>query len=1362
MSTAGTGATPDLPNFPSLDDILALLANGVRLTAKKIATLLDATKTRVNDLLWHAPTGLVSKDPTTHEWSLCMPPAPPPNAPPVAPTQANAPTPTQPNAPPNCPLCGLLMRQRTARTGPTSGSLFWGCSSYPRCTGTLNMVEAPHPQASGDPSSSAAAAIARAIDWRESKGRSSWDAEYVPIGANSNLFADAIFETPAAVRLLNQTVFLQLHSNIDRPANPTATGLLAIIEKILMRGRLPLPCLEVEAQALQTHGLANDVADLGLDDIELGWEWRTAPEDWTMDALLEREPFTSCSELNSVPGSNNSVLDSIHEQEFIALVGREDPTLPHWLMPQVLLGKLAPTSAGSEKDNRRVDFVFCHPHISPPIVIEIDGPEHEFLTDKARDEQLSHNGLEVLRIPNAQVVAGHGPQLDKALARIKSAIGIRVNRSSRAWRSGQFSLECAWGAKFQLAIIKAVQTGLLPVACDQWRIRISSPFDSSLAALKDLLQLLDSVCQIYGEIICPPEVIVELVAGSRKLLKSVDNHWLDTPYDLPLPTPPHATIYLEPTIGPYGAYPTENVDLIVRPAFLTQDLAPMHSRGTNQVLNATNDFSGSQVGLTHVLRAVFRKQAFREGQAQAVHHALRGSDSIILLPTGGGKSIIYQLSGLLSPGITLVIDPLVSLIEDQIRGLQVYGIDRAVGFSSSSGDRAERALQLDAAQRGYFLFILVAPERMQSPQFRRSLLTITHIARINLAVVDEAHCVSEWGHDFRPAYLNLARNLRGLNKPTPHPPTIIALTGTASRAVLRDMVADLELDTHTQIPIVRPASFDRSEIEFRIMEVTPSNVDATLEGVLHALPRDFNRSHGVFYTPAGRRTHCGIVFTPFVKPARGGILDYQHRINSQTGTTVTIYSGSAPLPALAAQWDITKRKNAKLFMTNKVAILVATKAFGMGIDKPNVRYTIHAGMPGSLEAFYQEAGRAGRDRKPAISIVLFCRPDPEFEPALALLDATYHTALESYEKTPRYERGDIGTALYFHFKAFKGKEDEIQAVRESLTQVGMLVPNQTKKLPLQQDGDKKKREEKALFRLVQAGILADYEIEHYSSVIEVFGGTTNPQSIADRIAAYVARTDRARVPAIQVTLSQLRTAAYSIELGTKLCEVLIEFCYDTIEQARRRSIFEAMEAAKQGINPAQFRRRLLDYLQEGMDPDTLQRLVTAESIDFPACLEIVAKLNSSVEAGELRGTTIRFLESYPAHPLLLLLRAVSESLCEDCDDSVVTSSLDSLFASASSKYSVDATGLDSAVATIATIAANQAAPQSTILFASLLLASSDAEYRADDTALRFDELAERAMALNNEKLEVVILCIRLQTAVSKLQATVNSAGFIPN
>ena len=326
---------------------------------------------------------------------------------------------------------------------------------------------------------------------------------------------------------------------------------------------------------------------------------------------------------------------------------------------------------------------------------------------------------------------------------------------------------------------------------------------------------------------------------------------------------------------------------------------------------------------------------------------------------------------------TLVIDPLIALMDDQVAALRAHG--NANGWSQISlpskqtfENGPRRKLRCAS---GEALFIFCAPERLQQQAFQEQLAAKAFAGgRINLAVVDEAHCVSEWGHDFRPAYLNLGAKIRGVAK-RPRLP-ILALTGTASRAVLKDALLELGIDeAQSDHTLIKPRSFDRKELRYRIVIAEPAEARAALSGALSQLPPRFNMPPAAFFAPQGSDTYCGIVFCPHANGSFG-VVEIADSINSVLKIQPGIYAGKAP-KNFTGDFDRKKQYIAQRFMENNITLLVSTKAFGMGIDKPNIRYIIHYGIPSSIESYYQQAGRAGRGEGDAECVLVMIEYDED-------------------------------------------------------------------------------------------------------------------------------------------------------------------------------------------------------------------------------------------------------------------------------------------------------------------------------------------------------------------------------------------------
>ena len=331
-----------------------------------------------------------------------------------------------------------------------------------------------------------------------------------------------------------------------------------------------------------------------------------------------------------------------------------------------------------------------------------------------------------------------------------------------------------------------------------------------------------------------------------------------------------------------------------------------------------------------LLRARFGYPDFRPGQTQAVQAVLQGRDTLVVLPTGGGKSLCYQVPALLLPGLTVVVSPLISLMKDQVDALEARGLPAAfINSTLSSGQVSER---LAKAQRGEIKLLYVAPERFDAGSTADRLRSIG----ISLLAIDEAHCISEWGHDFRPSYLRVGAVRDKLGSP----PTI-ALTATATPDVRRDIARQLGLRN----PETVVTGFDRRNLHYHVIpSATEQDKDAALIDAL--------------------RRHEGLAVV------------YAATRKAVERVSTVLERARIPAAAYHAGLDDAHRHDVQdAFMRERVRAIVATNAFGMGIDKANVRLVIHHAMPGTLEAYYQEAGRAGRDGNHSDCFLLHAFPD---------------------------------------------------------------------------------------------------------------------------------------------------------------------------------------------------------------------------------------------------------------------------------------------------------------------------------------------------------------------------------------------------
>lgn len=334
-----------------------------------------------------------------------------------------------------------------------------------------------------------------------------------------------------------------------------------------------------------------------------------------------------------------------------------------------------------------------------------------------------------------------------------------------------------------------------------------------------------------------------------------------------------------------------------------------------------------------ILKTHFGFSSFRQGQKQTIQHVVQKNNTLAIMPTGGGKSICYQIPAMLFSGVTLVISPLISLMKDQVDSLQAVGISATyINSSLSSEEVYERIQQI---KQGKYKLIYVAPERFEFDRFVALIRSLT----IELVAFDEAHCISQWGHDFRPSYRNVVTVLKQL----PFQPIFMALTATATKEVAADIRQLLNISKeHTVI-----TGFARNNLSFQVIKGESS----------HTFLLDYVKQH---------HNASGIVYTATRKET-----DQLHALLLKHGMKVERYH--------AGLSELERQRAQERFLYDEVGIIVATNAFGMGIDKSNVRYVIHMNIPKNIEAYYQEAGRAGRDGENSECVLLYTPRDIQLQ-----------------------------------------------------------------------------------------------------------------------------------------------------------------------------------------------------------------------------------------------------------------------------------------------------------------------------------------------------------------------------------------------
>ncbi|MCI6644132.1 MAG: DEAD/DEAH box helicase [Bacteroidales bacterium] len=738
---------------------------------------------------------------------------------------------------------------------------------------------------------------------------------------------------------------------------------------------------------------------------------------------------------------NGDVLESSFEKGFIERSLKSDSHgfLVQVLEPQRPLSSIVDIPDANFHYEQRIDFALDIPYGQPQtgFIVEIDGkPYHsnlfQRLHDEIRDKAAVKSNRETYHIEELKDVESfYGWAEESNAKRYLETLQNNYKKSlTGEWNDMlQIVLSPLAIARLERILVEALMAKILDLNAKEWDIVIvERDVPCAAIALKDLQDKIEHLWALTGTNLQLPTVNLCIVSteefkesplhlGQKVYTEIPQNH-----FDLCL----DISLLLRDNIDALPLSTNADAVYILRSAhykkrertMCTAECIQYPPLVTKNSVGKYESIAEREAYLTYFLQEVFRKASLRPGQLPIISHALEDKTTIGLLPTGGGKSLTYQLSCILQPGIAVVVDPLVSLMVDQVRGLRNLRID-CCDCVNSGMTSSEKAQKLNLLQRGSVLFMFLSPERFMMPNFRESLVAMTEKNHIyfSYGIVDEVHCVSEWGHDFRTSYLHLGRNMINfMHTKSRRPLSLVGLTATASFDVLADVERELTLGGNLAIDseaIIRPESDTRPELTYRIIKVIANfdelrdpnapyllnsknndrdlndwdlkNIvaDAKMKEIsllLDEIPTDIaeknlsnsdnaisNYSEQTFYTPdnTGKYPHAGIIFCPH-RNGTWGVSDGKY-----SGISTMLLSQKENLLLGTFVGGDKPSGDMDSFNNNDMNLMVATKAFGMGIDKPNIRYTINFNHPSSIESYVQEAGRGGRDKQNAISYILY-------------------------------------------------------------------------------------------------------------------------------------------------------------------------------------------------------------------------------------------------------------------------------------------------------------------------------------------------------------------------------------------------------
>lgn len=1100
------------------------------------------------------------------------------------------------------------------------------------------------------------------------------------------------------ILISNSHAFLE-SEEIDfiRTDDQPLASLMSIIDKILIRGNPTLIDHVFERYLLtssNTSSMNFTEKGISLSILE--------PENYPTLPYLSDRVLSALNELYILPykdvypisfdsglSSNESLLESISQEEEIFFTQFKEvfpKQLHHHLHRQVPIRDLGEKQDPSISSGL-VDFAFRLG--ASKIIFEIDGVQHndpgQQSLDRKRDSLNSNNGWSTHRILASDVRAGVTGFLSSILTQIKrdnsfldnlllQSSGISLRLKSRIHDF----------AYHTLLLPNAIHRALRGLVLLFYYDVINPSYSKKILVIEEDLPVLsfafDSLYRIWSnlhtlspETSCPPKLTIDFIGVSSLVpstspdlvFRSVDTP--DSNYDLIISSS-HLLSTGQTGSKESNIFPSRPPNLVAfRKAIgsrleqtlqgcgpLHYDLSDVEDAIIQQNSGLESEISETkQSSLLFFLHLLFRKKNFKHGQLQVITRLLQGKDTIVLLPTGGGKSLTYQFSGLLLPGMTLVIDPLISLMSDQVENLNNSGFTMVDAITSLQSQK-EKDRVLEKMSAGCLSFIFLSPERLQGEAFRNQLLAVSRNIPISLAVIDEAHCVSEWGHDFRPSYLHLPTNItRYCSDDHQNKVTLVGLTGTASFAVLTDI--QIEMKITDENAIILPTSFDRKELIFEVIKTRSKAKSSQLKAIKDKIPIRLRQNHQSFYELKGRKTNCGLIFCPHTNGSLG-VTDVASLMRHQN-----YYSGNTPrnFPGNGETYSQYKQRVQALFKKNKIQEIVATKSFGMGFDKPNIRYTIHYAAPNSVEAFYQEAGRAGRNGEPGYAYCSILYSDDNWESAKDLVNLQdTKSGLSKLDRISWDDRGDVLHQLWLLFSSYPGSTSEIKDAKSLLTNkllpfISDMPDNSTNTVEIPFTEGTKVIQEKALSRLLILGIVQDYSVDYSPNKFKITLQKLKIESVRINLKNYLNQYKFSAY--VDRIISKVTGSTLQDTLNSAI-DQLITFIYDEIVSKRVQAILTMGELCRSFTTDDDFREKILSYLQESEFSDELRAWIKRDfdEIGLDSIESILSRISTLEELKRLIGTTRRMLDEDPNNIALRYLSVCARARsASEKDESVL-------------------------------------------------------------------------------------------------------------
>ena len=935
--------------------------------------------------------------------------------------------------------------------------------------------------------------------------------------------------------------------------------------------------------------------------------------------------------------------------------------------------------------NRQVDFFIPQ----AGLIFEIDGKQHEAsVDDKGRDEFTQTLGLKTIRFTTEEIAT----ESQSFIGKMSSAVdhmrmidrleqegilsppnGLTLRDYRLAYNEGvdigSPSIRLTAAIRFQLLVLELIECGEIRLGeAKKLAFLNRDGIDFAHQGIGDLAELLSQLLTLRGlpklELKVDLEEIENSVSFPSDDALLIDFSILER-FDDSFQVNPNVIYARTHYLDFYRCFANSNALSMENCALVDYDFFEMSCSEPICYQLDLSPGSSQREALKFFLGNLFLPLLddvnFREGQLGIIGSALSRKGTIGLLPTGAGKSICYQLSAVLQPAISFVVCPIKSLMYDQKADLDTIGFMRSNFITSDLKPDQKIRIQNDFGRGKYFL-VFISPERFQTQSFRSEMTAIGLDRAFAYAVIDEAHCLSEWGHDFRTSYLNLANTIERLAPDASY----IGLTATASVNVLKDIQSEFNIPDEN---VRTPLDYTREELSFHVIDDRGHKTDALIQ-LVDEMEAKWNGS-----ASAEQGSKAGIIFTSTVNGQKG-CYKLAGKLSSTLGMDVRFFSGSAPSSGSMGgdAFDAYKREVQNDFKASKYRLLTATKAFGMGVNKGNIAYTVHYGIPGSMEALYQEAGRAGRDKRlftdaPADCYVLLTK-----ERNIGLLDKVWDAATsvaELKESVKGLSReSDVNTNLYLMTQNLDTINDEFKLLTAIYQYFLQNSDVQTISASASQFGTDKFKFEKAVYRLFQLGIVLDWLVEDFfKGRLTIEFSCPDEEQLQKNLEIKLRKYDTSfKLSDIFQSSNQYhRILCERLDKGTIdknqfIFLVLLLWSYDHFAYNRRQSLKTVYEQcsdlAAGKISEEDFKNRLEGYFKFNESSHLMAHLAENPD-DTSVWLSIFFEEDSASDSKEIISTAklstlkeqlSRFLESYKDNICLNYLSGILRLTTDEFDD----------------------------------------------------------------------------------------------------------------